>query len=165
MAAAGVGVAEAGTGGVGVVIVDVVVPLETASFRPRAKVSYVVGESLERLRGREEEHLIKGVPNLPGREAGLLANAEGSSAISWVSQSWSSSWCRASLGRALSFGVAVEESWESLSETSFWMALTTSLTRSAKERLRFPFKEGCAMERGGCGWSGRGLNADDISHG
>ena len=98
VAEAGTGVAETGTGGVGVVIVGVVIPLEAASVRPRAEVSYGVGESLGWLRGREEDPSIKGVPNLPGREAGLLANAERSSAISWVSQSWSSSWCGTSLG-------------------------------------------------------------------
>ena len=58
VAEAGTGVAEAGTGGVGVVVVDVVVLSEAASFRPRAKVSYVVGESLRWLRGREEEPSI-----------------------------------------------------------------------------------------------------------
>ena len=61
--ATGAGVAEAGTGGVGAVVIGVVVPLEAASFRPRAEVSCVVGESLGRLRGREEEPSIKGVPN------------------------------------------------------------------------------------------------------
>ena len=75
-------VAEAGTGGVGAVVIDVVVPLEAASFRPRVEVSCVVGGSLGRLREREEKPSIKGVSNLPGREAGLLANAERSSAIS-----------------------------------------------------------------------------------
>ena len=75
-------VAEAGTGGVGAVVIDVAVPLEAASFRPRVEVSCVVGESLGRLREREEKPSIKGVSNLPGREAGLLANAERSSAIS-----------------------------------------------------------------------------------
>ena len=74
-------VAEAGTGGVGAVVIDVAVPLEAASFRPRVEVSCVVGESLRRLREREEKPSIKGVSNLPGREAGLLANAERSSAI------------------------------------------------------------------------------------
>ena len=58
----------------------------------------MVGESLGRLQGREEEPSIKGMPDLPGREAGLLANTEKSSAISWVSQSWSSSWYGTSLG-------------------------------------------------------------------
>ena len=53
--------------------------------------------SLRRLRGREEELSIKRVPNLPGREAGLLANAERSSAIYWASQSLSSSWYGTSL--------------------------------------------------------------------
>ena len=88
---AGAGFAEAGTDGAGVVVVCAVVLFEAASFRPRAEVSCVVGESLGRLRGREEGPSIKGVQNLPGREAGLLENVEKSSAISWVSQSSSSS--------------------------------------------------------------------------
>ena len=49
VAVAGAGMAESRTGRVGVVVVDVVVPLEAASFRPRAGVSCVVGESLGRL--------------------------------------------------------------------------------------------------------------------
>ena len=89
VAVAGTGVVEAGTGGVGVVVVDVVVSFEAASLRPRAEVSCVVVESLGGLRGREGEPSIRGVPNLPGCEAGLLANAERSSAVPWVPQSWS----------------------------------------------------------------------------
>ena len=85
VAEAGVGVVEVGIGGVDVVVVDVVVPLEAASFHPRAEVSCEVGESLGWLRGWEKAPSIKGVPNLPGREACLLANTEWSSAISWVS--------------------------------------------------------------------------------
>ena len=42
----GAGVTESGTDGIGVVVVDVVVPLEAAGFRPRAEVSCVDGESL-----------------------------------------------------------------------------------------------------------------------
>ena len=87
VALAGAGVAEIRTGGVGVVVVDVVVPLRAAIFRPRAEVSSVIGKSLGRLRGREEEPSIKRVPNLPGCEAGSSANTERPSAISWVSQS------------------------------------------------------------------------------
>ena len=74
-------------------------------------VSCVGAKSLGRLRGREEPS-IKGVPNLPGREAGLLTNAESTLAIFW---------CR-------STGYLDEESWESLSENSFRMALTAALT-------------------------------------
>ena len=47
-----------------------------------AEVSCVGAESLGQLRGREEPSM-KGMPNLPGREAGLLANAKNSSAIFW----------------------------------------------------------------------------------
>ena len=137
---AGMSVAKAGTAVVDVVVDDEVVPFETVSFRPLAEVSCVGAESLGRLRGREEPSM-KGVPNLPDREAGLLANTERSSTTSWVSKSWSSSWCGTSLGCPLSFGVTDKESWESLSENSFRMALTPALTRSAKKRLRFPFEE------------------------
>ena len=59
-------VAEAGTDGVGAVVIDEVVPLEAASFRSIAEVSCVGAESLGRLRGREELS-IHGVPNVPGR--------------------------------------------------------------------------------------------------
>ena len=37
------------TGVVGIVVNDVVVPLEAASFRPRVEECFVVGESLGRL--------------------------------------------------------------------------------------------------------------------
>ena len=46
----GVLVAVAGTGGVGVVVVDVIVPFEAAIFCPRAEVRCVLGKSLGRLR-------------------------------------------------------------------------------------------------------------------
>ena len=98
VAVAGTGVAEAGTGGIDVVAVGAAVPFEAASFCPRDEVSCVVGKSLGRLRGREEEPSKKGVPNLPGRETGLLANAERLSSISWVSRSWSLSGYGTSLG-------------------------------------------------------------------
>ena len=88
VAVAGAGVVEAETGGVGVVVVGVVVLLEVANFRPRAEVSRVIGESFGRPRRREEEPSVNGVPNLSDHEAGLLANVERSSAISWVSKSW-----------------------------------------------------------------------------
>ena len=83
---AGAGVVEVGTvaGGAddGGVLVEV-------CLRPTAEEGCVGRESLVRLRGREEPS-IKEVPNLPGREAGLLANAERSSATSCMSGSWSS---------------------------------------------------------------------------
>ena len=82
MAIAGTVVTEAGMVRVDVVVIDVVVPFEAASFRPSAEVSCVVGKDLGRLRGREEEPSIRGVPNLPGPEAGLLVKAERSSAVS-----------------------------------------------------------------------------------
>ena len=91
-------VAMAGTGRVDVAVVGVVVPVEVAGFRPRAEGNCVVGSGFGRRRGREEEPSIKGVPNLPRREAGLLAKAERSSAVSWVSPSWSSWRCETSLG-------------------------------------------------------------------
>ena len=97
MVVAEAGVAEAGTDRVSVVVVDELVPLEAASFRPTAEVSCGGAQSLGRLRRRKEPSM-KGVPNLPGREAGLLANSERSSATFWVSQSWSSSWCGTLLG-------------------------------------------------------------------
>ena len=81
VAEAGTGVAEAITGGVGIMVVDVVVPLEAASFRPRAEECCMVEESLGRLRRREEEPSLKGVLNLPGGEAVLLVNAERLSAV------------------------------------------------------------------------------------
>ena len=55
----------------------------------------------------------KGVPNLPGRQAGVLANAEKSLKTSCMSWSWSSSLCGASPGWVLSLGFSGEESWES----------------------------------------------------
>ena len=69
----------AGEGAVGVGTVaggadDGGILLENVCLRPTAEVSCVGPESLGRLRGREEPS-IKGVPNLPGREAGLVANA------------------------------------------------------------------------------------------
>ena len=140
--AGGVLVAVAGTGEVGVVVVDVLVSFEAASFCPRAEARCVLGKTLGRLRGREGEPSIRGVPNFPGCDTGLLANAERSSAVYWVPQSWSSSWCETSLGGAFSFGVADKESWELSSETSFCRALTRALTWSTTERLRFPFEEG-----------------------
>ena len=76
VAVAGTGVAAAGTGGVDVVVIGARVPFEGASLCPRTEESCVVGKSLRRLQRREEEPSIEGVPNLPGREAGLLANAE-----------------------------------------------------------------------------------------
>ena len=49
----------------------------------------------------------------------------------------------------LLFGIADEESCESLSE-NFRMALMTALTVD-EEALRFPFEEGCVrLEGGGC---------------
>ena len=60
MAGARAGVAEVGTDVVGVVVDNEVVPLEAASFRPIDEVSCVGGESLGRLRGREEPSM-KGV--------------------------------------------------------------------------------------------------------
>ena len=98
VAVAGTCVAEAGTGVLDVVVDGLVVSFEAASFRPSAKVSCVAGKDLGRLRVREEEPSIKGVPNFPGRKAGSLANAQGSSVVSWVSQSSSFSWCGTSFG-------------------------------------------------------------------
>ena len=43
---AGTSVAEAGTGRVDVVVVGMVIPLEAASFRPRAEGSCTVGKGL-----------------------------------------------------------------------------------------------------------------------
>ena len=73
------------------------VPFEAASFHPKARVGCVSAESMGRLRSREAPS-IKGVTNLPDREAGLLVNAERSSAMSWVSKTWSLSLCGMSLG-------------------------------------------------------------------
>ena len=94
---AGAGVAGAGTDVVGVVVDDEVTLLEGVSCRPIAKVGCAGPERLGWLREREELSM-KGVPNLPGREAGLLANAERSLAISCALRSWSSSLCGTSLG-------------------------------------------------------------------
>ena len=77
--------------------------LEQVCRRPTAEVGCVGPENLGRLRGREEPS-IKGVPNLPGREAGLLANAETSSVTSCTSWSRSSSLYGSSLGGVLSLG-------------------------------------------------------------
>ena len=74
VAVVGTGVAEAATGRVDVVVVGVVVPFEAASFRLR--------EGFRTTAGRDEGPSNKGVPNLTGREAGLLPNAERSSAVS-----------------------------------------------------------------------------------
>ena len=65
MAVAGTGVADAGNGGVNLVVV----PVEVASFRPSAEVGCGVGKGSGRLREREEDLSTKGVPNLPDREA------------------------------------------------------------------------------------------------
>ena len=88
------GVAEAGTSGVSVVVVDVVAPLEAVSFRPRGKLrgwgefGAAVGTGGRAVDKRGTKFAgSRGEFDLPGREAGLLANAERSSAISWVSQS------------------------------------------------------------------------------
>ena len=90
VAGAKAGLAEARTDVVGVLMTDEGVPFEAASFRTMAGVTCVGAESLGRLRWREEPS-IKWVPNLPGREAGLLVNAERSSAMSWVSRP--DHWC------------------------------------------------------------------------
>ena len=97
VAGAGAGLAEAGTDVVSVVVADEVVPFEAAFFRPMVGVSCVGTESLGRPQGREEPSM-KGVPNLPDREVGLLANVERSLEMSWVSQSWSCTLCGTSLG-------------------------------------------------------------------
>ena len=92
MVVAGAGVAEAGTDVMGVVVGDEVTLLEGLSCRPIAEVGCVGPESLGRLR-RPEEPSIKGVPNLPAREAGFFGNADRSLASSCGSRSWSSSLC------------------------------------------------------------------------
>ena len=81
VAEAETGVTKVGTDVVGVVMADEVVPFEAASFRLMAEVNCVGAENMGRLRGREEPSM-KGVPNFPGREAGLFANAERLSATS-----------------------------------------------------------------------------------
>ena len=93
VAVAGMCVTEVRTGGLDVMVAGLVFSLDAASFRPSVKVSCVAGKGLGRLQGREEDPSIKRVQNLSGREAGLLANAQRSSAVSWVSRSSSSSWC------------------------------------------------------------------------
>ena len=86
MAEAGTGGAEAGT--------DTVVEsglFEVASFRLMAGVNCMGAESLEWLWKREEPSMkggakcsrLQGGFTMLGRGAGLLANAENSSAISW----------------------------------------------------------------------------------
>ena len=79
---AGAGVVEVGTvaGGAD----DGGILVEKVCLRPTAEVGCVGPESLGWLRGREEPS-IKGVPNLPGREAGLLAIAERPLATSYMS--------------------------------------------------------------------------------
>ena len=81
---AGVGAAEAGTGVVGFGVDGEVAPLARLVCRPLAEKT---PDSLGRLRGRGEPS-IKGVPNFPGREAGLLAKAEKSLAVPCMSWSW-----------------------------------------------------------------------------
>ena len=135
---AGAGVAQAGT--VAGVADDEGTLLEEVCRRPTAEVGCVGPERLGRLRGREEL-TMKGVPNLPGRETGLLANAERSLATSCMSWSWPLSLCGASPGWVLSLGFSGEESWESSSEKSLRMALMMALTRSSKECLHLPFDE------------------------
>ena len=67
---AGAGAAEAGTDVVGVVVDGEVSLLARLGCRPLAEIGCVGPGSLGRLREREEPS-IKGVTNLPGREAGL----------------------------------------------------------------------------------------------
>ena len=113
-------------------------------------VSCMGAKSLEGLGGREKPSMKEGAKfsgsqrgfNMPDRGAGLLANAESSSAISW---------CRSSihlggtsLNGVLLFGIAGEESWESLS-ANFRMVLMTALT-VGEGALAFLSK------RGACGW-------------
>ena len=81
---AGAGAAEAGTGVVGFGVDGEVAPLVRLVCRPLAEKA---PDSLGQLRGRGKPS-IKGVPNLPGREAGLLANEENSLAVSCMSWSW-----------------------------------------------------------------------------
>ena len=76
VAGAEAGLAEAETDMVGVVMANEVFPFEVASFRAMTGVSCVGAESLGRLQGRKELSM-KGVPNLPGREAVFFfVNAE-----------------------------------------------------------------------------------------
>ena len=126
---AGAGAAEAGTGVVGFGVDGEVNLLARLVCRPLAEKA---PDSLGRPRGRDEP-LIKRVPNLPGREAGLLAKAERSLAMSCVSWSWWSS-CGTSLGSVLSLAFSGGESWGSSSENSFRRELMIALI-SSKERL------------------------------
>ena len=84
MAGAGAGVAEGGRDRIGLLVVDEVVSLEAANFCPIAEVSCVGAQSLRQLRGLGEPSM-KAVLHMPGREAGLLANAKRSPMTSWVS--------------------------------------------------------------------------------
>ena len=126
---AGAGAAEAGTGVVGVGVDGKVTLLARLVCRPLAGKA---PDSLGRPRGRDEPS-INGVPNLQGREAGLLATAERSLAMSCMSWSWWSS-CGTSLGLVLSLGFSGGESGGSLSENSLRSELIMALTLS-KERL------------------------------
>ena len=69
-------------------MVDVEVDGEVTSLARvvRRPLAEKAPDSLGRPRGRDEPS-IKGVPNLPGREAGLLAKAENSLAVSCMSLS------------------------------------------------------------------------------
>ena len=91
-------VALPGTGRVDVVVVGVVVSVEAAVLRPKAKGNCVVENGLGRRRGREDAPSIMGVPTMPGRQVGLWEKAERLSAVVWVSPSWASWWCETSLG-------------------------------------------------------------------
>ena len=126
---AGAGAAEAGTGVVDFRVDGEVTLLARLVCRPLAEKA---PDSLGRPRGRDEPS-IKGVPNLPGREAGLLAKAERSLAMSCMSWSWWSS-CGTSLGSVLSLTFSGRESWGSSSENSLRRELMMALTLS-KERL------------------------------
>ena len=80
---AGAGATEAGTGVVGVGVDGEVTLSVRLVCRPLAEKA---PDSLGRPRGPNEPS-INGVPNLPGREAGLLVKAERSLAMSCMS--WS----------------------------------------------------------------------------
>ena len=80
---AGAGTTEAGTGVVGFGVDGEVAPLVRLVCHPLAEKA----SDSRRLRGRGEP-LMKGVPNLSGREAGLLAKAENSLAVFCMSWSW-----------------------------------------------------------------------------
>ena len=122
---AGAGAAEAGTGVVGFGVDGEVAPLARLVCCPLAEKA---PDSLGRLRGRGEPS-IKGVPNLPDLEAGLLAKAEKSLAVSCMSWSWWSS-CRTSLSSVLSSGFSGGESWGSSSENMLRRELMMALTLS-----------------------------------